>query len=416
MKVQRMHYLDDVVVVETPPGGGKTTQLVALFFALWMKGVAVRVITANRNSAEDIRRKTSALADHFKVVETEQSVKLRQLLDDMVRTADSTIMNVESAQTEVLLVDEIFLMHLGQLALNFEILKPRFVVGYGDSKQIGYIARTDLYCANYYNVMAVVGEEQIQYRSESYRCPKDVCALLSQLYGRHIEARANGNTKTMSATSITSVEDVPVVEGAKYLTYTQGEKRELDAVLKKKGRMPSSYLDPQTVHEAQGNTYKKVLLVRTKPQDDTVFSSLEHQIVALSRHTDSLVYYCISSRYNDDTAAKIEKSKTLTALNTNEINEQPIIGGKYENDGGNPATGPCRASSMGWQAINSFLEEVVPGSTTLSLTDISDAMSTSEFESCVDKIRVAENMTVGKHATHTPRQRVQRNKVTSYSR
>nr|QOJ38422.1 polyprotein [Actinidia virus 1] len=408
IKMQKTHYLQDLVVVETPPGGGKTTQLVALFFGLWMKGVAVRVITANKNSAQEIRRKTCALARQFKVIEPEQTVKVRQLLDDMVRTADSTIMNVLSAQTEVLLVDEIFLMHLGQLVLNFEILKPHFVVGYGDSKQIGYIARTDLYCANYFNVMAIVEEDQIQYRSESYRCPKDVCALLSQLYGRNIEARANSNTKTMSVTSITSVEDVPVVDDAKYLVYTQGEKRSLETALKKKGRIPSPYLDPQTVHEAQGNTYKKVLLVRTKPQDDDVFSSLEHQIVALSRHTDSLVYYCISSKYNDETAAKIERSKTLAALNANEINEQPIIGGKYENDGGNPATGPCRAGGMGWQAIISFLEEVVPGSTVLSLTDISDAMSTSEFESCVDKIRVSENMTVGKRATHSGRQRVRR--------
>nr|QNH86033.1 polyprotein [Actinidia virus 1] len=407
-KMQKTHYLKDLVVVETPPGGGKTTQLVALFFGLWMKGVAVRVITANKNSAQEIRRKTCALARQFKVIEPEQTVKVRQLLDDMVRTADSTIMNVASAPTEVLLVDEIFLMHLGQLVLNFEILKPLFVVGYGDSKQIGYIARTDLYCANYFNVMAIVEEDQIQYRSESYRCPKDVCALLSQLYGRNIEARANSNTKTMSVTAITSVEDVPVVDDAKYLVYTQGEKRSLEKVLREKGRIPSPYLDPQTVHEAQGNTYKKVLLVRTKPQDDAVFSSLEHQIVALSRHTDSLVYYCISSKYNDDTTAKIEKSKTLAALNANEINEQPIIGGRYENDGGNPSTGSCRAGSMGWQAIISFLEEVVPGSTVLSLTDISDAMSTSDFESCVDKIRVSENMTVGKRATHQSRQRVWR--------
>nr|QOJ38458.1 polyprotein [Actinidia virus 1] len=406
--VQKTHILDDLVIVETPPGGGKTTQLVALFFGLWMKGVAVRVITANKNSAQEIRRKTCALAKHFKVIQPEQMVRTRQLLDDMVRTADSTIINVVSAPTEVLLVDEIFLMHLGQLVLNFEILRPRFVVGYGDSKQIGYIARTDLYCATYYDVMSVVDVERIQYRSESYRCPKDVCALLSQLYGRHIMARANGNTKTMTVTKISSIEDVPVVDDAKYLVYTQGEKRDLERTLKGKGRIPIPFLDPQTVHEAQGNTYKKVLLVRSKPQDDEVFSSLQHQIVALSRHTDSLVYYCISSKYNDDTATKIENSKTLAALDTNEINEQPIIGGRYENEGGNPATAACRAGSMGWQAIISLLEEVVPGSTVLSLTDISDAMSTSNFESCVDQIRVNENMTVGKRATHSSCQRVRR--------
>nr|QOJ38470.1 polyprotein [Actinidia virus 1] len=416
IKMQKTHYLSDLVIVETPPGGGKTTQLVALLFGLWMKGAAVRVITANKNSAQEIRRKTCALALQFKVIEKEQSVKLRQLLDDLVRTADSTIINVASAPTEILLVDEIFLMHLGQLVLNFEILKPTFVVGYGDSKQIGFIPRTDLYCANYYDVMAVVDDEKVQYRSESYRCPKDVCALLSQLYGRNIEARANSNERTMSVTTITSIDEVPVVDDAKYLVYTQGEKRDLIDILKKRGRIPSPYLDPQTVHEAQGNTYKKVLLVRLKPQDDAVFTSQQHQIVALSRHTDSLVYYCISSRCNDETAAKIEKSKTLVALYTNEINEQPIIGARYENEGGNPATGSCRAGSMGWQAIIGFLEEVVPGSTVLSLTDISDALSTSKFESCVDLIRVSENMTVGKHPTHSNSQRVWGNKVAGGSR
>nr|UIW14078.1 MAG: polyprotein [Actinidia virus 1] len=405
IKVQKMHYLNDLTVVETPPGGGKTTQLVALFFGLWMKGAAVRVVTANRNSAIEIRRKTCALARQFKVITELQVVRVRQLLEDMVRTADSTIMNVLEAPTEVLLVDEIFLMHLGQLLLNFEILKPNFVIGFGDSKQIGYIPRTDLYCPCYYRIMDIIDDHQIQYRSESYRCPKDVCLLLSELYGRHVEARANKRDKTMTVTTISSMEDVPLIEDAKYLVYTQGEKRDLDAVLRTKGRVPSVYLDPQTVHEAQGNTYKKVCLVRAKPQDDSVFSSQEHHIVALSRHTDSLVYYCISSKYNDDTAMKIERSKVLTALNDNEINEQPIYGAMYESNGGNPASGACRAGSMGWHAIVSFLDEVVPGSTVLSLNDVSEAMSTSDFESCVDEIRLSENMTVGKNPTSTNRQR-----------
>ncbi|ASR91587.1 polyprotein [Olivavirus actinidiae] len=415
-KIEKVHYLNDLVVVETPPGGGKTTQLVALFFNLWMKGVAVRVVTANKNSAEEIRRKASALALHFKVVEQRYIPKLRQLLDDMVRTADSTIMNVVSAKTQVLLVDEIFLMHLGQLILNFEILKPMYVIGYGDSKQISYIPRTDLYCPVYHNVMDIIDEGRIIYRSESYRCPKDVCFLLSELYGRSIEARVNNRTDTMSVASISSIEDVPVVEDAKYLTYTQGEKYELSNTLRRKGRRSLPYLDPQTVHEAQGNTYKKVILVRSKPQDDSVFSSVQHHTVALSRHTDSLIYYCISSKYNDDTASKIERSKVLSSINMNEINEQPIIGAEYECSGGNPAASCSRAGAMGWQAIVSFLDEVVPGSTVLTLNDISEALSTSEFESCVDKIRIGENMTVGKQPLHSNCQRVWRNKVTGCSR
>nr|QOJ38410.1 polyprotein [Actinidia virus 1] len=380
-----------------------------------MKGAAVRVVTANRNSAIEIRRKTCALAVQFKVITKLQVVRVRQLLEDMVRTADSTIMNVLEAPTEVLLVDEIFLMHLGQLLLNFEILKPNFVIGFGDSKQIGYIPRTDLYCPCYYKIMDIIDDHQIQYRSESYRCPKDVCLLLSELYGRHVEARANKRDKTMTVTTISSMEDVPLIEDAKYLVYTQGEKRELDAVLRMKGRAPSVYLDPQTVHEAQGNTYKKVCLVRAKPQDDSVFSSKEHHIVALSRHTDSLVYYCISSKYNDDTAMKIERSKVLTALNDNEINEQPIYGAMYESNGGNPASGACRAGSMGWHAIVSFLDEVVPGSTVLSLNDVSEAMSTSDFESCVDEIRLSENMTVGKTPTSANRQRYRGHQVAGCS-
>nr|QOJ38446.1 polyprotein [Actinidia virus 1] len=414
-KVVKTHYLDGLTVVETPPGGGKTTQLVALFFNLWMRGVFVRVVTANKNSAEEIRRKASALAVHFKVVEERYITKLRQLLDDMVRTVDSTIINVVSAKTQVLLVDEIFLMHLGQLVLNIEILKPQYVIGYGDSKQISYIPRTDLFCPMYYRVKDVIESGRVIYRSESYRCPKDVCYLLSELYGRSIEARVNNKTDTMSVASINSIEDVPVVEGAKYLTYTQGEKLELIATLRRKGRKPSVYLDPQTVHEAQGNTYKKVILVRSKPQDDSVFSSVDHHIVALSRHTDSLVYYCISSKYNDDTASKIERSKVLSSLNMNEINEQPIFGAEYEYSGGNPEASCSRAGAMGWQAIVSFLDEVVPGSTVLALNDISEALSTSEFESCVDKIRIGENMTVGKQPLHSNCQRVWRNKVTSRS-
>nr|QOJ38434.1 polyprotein [Actinidia virus 1] len=414
--IEKCHYVSDLVIVETPPGGGKTTQLVALFFNLWMKGAAVRVVTANRNSAEEIRRKACALAVHFKAVEFKQVARLRQLLDDMVRTADSTIMNVVSAKTDVLLVDEIFLMHLGQLIMNFEILRPQYVIGYGDSKQIGYIPRTDLYCPMYYNVMDIIEDRRIMYRCESYRCPKDVCFLLSEIYGRSVEARVNTRVNTMTVAPISSIEEVPVSDDAKYLVYTQSEKYELISTLRRKGRVPSAYLDPQTVHEAQGNTYKKVYLVRSKPQDDNVFSSEQHHIVALSRHTDSLIYYCISSRYNDETAAKIERSKVLTAMNVNEINEQPILGASYDYHGGNPEASCSRAGAMGWQAIVSFLDEVVPGSTVLNLNDISEALSTSEFDSCVDKIRVGENMTVGRQPLHANCQRVRRDQITSRSR
>nr|QOJ38386.1 polyprotein [Actinidia virus 1] len=416
VEYEKCHYLTDLAIVETPPGGGKTSQLIALFFNLWMKGIAVRVVTANKNSAEEIRRKACALAVHFKVVELNQVAQLRQLLDDMVRTVDSTIINVVSARTQVLLVDEIFLMHLGQLVLNIEILKPEYVIGYGDSKQICYIPRTDLYNPVYYNVMAVIEDRKVTYRCESYRCPKDVCFLLSELYGRSVEARANSKIDTMTTTPISSIEDVPVSDDAKYLVYTQGEKYDLISTLRRKGRVPSAYLDPQTVHEAQGNTYKKVYLVRSKPQDDSVFSSEQHHVVALSRHTDSLTYYCISSKYNDETAQKIERSKVLSAMNVNEINEQPIFGANYDQCGGNPAASCSRAGAMGWQAIVSFLDEVVPGSTVLNLNDISEALSTSEFESCVDSIRMGENMTVGKVPLHANRQRVRRDKVAGRSR
>ncbi|AVN99304.1 methyltransferase/helicase [Pistachio ampelovirus A] len=298
-----------VTLENTPPGGGKTTRLVDEYL---LRPELSLIVTANTGSAEDINKEIAR--------------RTKKPKKKVARTADSRVMNwVSVHRMSVLRVDECFLMHYGQLKFVACISKSKNVVLYGDEHQIPFINRLQGFKCK--NEVLKPGNIKTLQIDGSYRCPSDVCCYLSMLkdsdgnkcYPKGVRKLNNSRpARSLSKAAILSVDDVPTEDVDVIMTYTQMEKKEVSASLARRRKK----VTVMTVHEAQGKTFEKVAVVRTKPADDIVFDSLGHHIVAISRHTVSLRYFTLSKKLND------KLGKAIGAMST--VSDELLRGIEYE--------------------------------------------------------------------------------------
>nr|AHA85519.1 ORF1 [Carrot yellow leaf virus] len=373
-----------LMLYEAPPGGGKTTSLIDLYFS-YTGDFKCLIVTANKNSQIDIKNKVNKRAEKGKAKSGEQTSKAKGSGKD-VMTIDSYLMNYFSSRCDILFVDECFMVHAGQVLAIINASQCRRCILFGDSRQIHFIQRNETCSSFYGGLNSFIPPSARVYGEISYRCPWDVCQWLSKVYKNAIKSN-NVESLGKSSVAIREIEgldSVPILSGVKYVTFTQGEKSELERFLKPK--LPK--VEVNTVHEVQGETFSRVALVRTKYQEDTPFVSENHIIVALSRHVESLHYYVLSSRCFDDTSRAIkemieisEKYKTLPNYFSGSSIQMEVTGEPVDNSS-------CKALSAPLQSLNDFLEEIVPGSTSINFGDPSAEMSVSPFECAVDGVTI----------------------------
>ncbi|AHA85409.1 ORF1 [Carrot closterovirus 1] len=388
-----------VKLYEAPPGGGKTTALIDLYKE-HSKNHSCLIVTANKNSQVDIKKKVLALLSKGKTKVVQGSPKVKGMSGKEVMTIDSYLMNSFGTRCNILFIDECFMVHAGQVLAIINATQCKRCILFGDSRQIHYIQRNETCAAFYGDLDLFIPPEARVYGNVSYRCPWDVCRWLTRVYRNEI-ASANEPSVGKSSVSIVeieSLESVPFLSGVKYVTYTQGEKSELQRYLFK--TFPK--IEVNTVHEVQGETFSRVALVRTKYQEDTPFVSENHIIVALSRHVESLHYYVLSSRSFDDTSRAIkemldiaEQYKTVPRYFSGSDIQMEVVGEPVDSSS-------CKALSAPLQSLNDFLEEVVPGSTSISFGDPSAEMSTSPFESGVDHVTIRSGDNGSRLNDHDP--------------
>ncbi|QNS29658.1 polyprotein 1a [Fig virus A] len=392
-----------LLVYEAPPGGGKTHTLLDIFIEKSLKH-HILVLTANKNSSSEIRKKVVSRCEEKKK-DAKGQVPNATVLSRRVMTVDSYLINKYAQKCEVLFIDECFMVHAGAILTCLSATKCRAAVFFGDSKQIHYIHRNDYgnSTANQHDIDLFLHPDCRLPGTVSYRCPNDVCLWLAKEYKHDVVSKnkfVEPDVKTMSIVEIDCSEDVPLEEDVKYLTFTQSEKRELQNVLDKKSKITKSApVVVNTVHEVQGDTFKQVRLVRTKYQEEGPFSSKNHIIVALSRHTHGLKYMVLRGRLYDDTASCVRLAQTLCAeYKNNFYGESSDMSWDMESyPEGNKG---AKAVSSPYQSINSFLETVVGGSTQIELGDMSLEMSSQPFESSVDGVTIQEGNTGRRSATH----------------
>jgi hypothetical protein len=256
-----------VILVDGVPGCGKTKEIIEKCdFSQDL------IITPGRDAAEMIRRranKTHAIATK-----------------DNVRTADSFLMNVKPMQFKRLFIDEGLMLHPGCISFIISLSFCTTVYIYGDTKQIPFINRVKNFSIP--EDLLKLHVDDVEYRSTTTRCPKDVTHFLNNKYKRTV----------MCTSDVERSVDATIVPGkarfnatsfelpGKVVTFTQADKD----YLKKSG-----YDNVSTVHEIQGETYDTVSLVRaTATPLEITNSGSPHVLVALTRHTKWLKYYSVT--------------------------------------------------------------------------------------------------------------------------
>nr|AXI81987.1 methyltransferase/helicase [Grapevine leafroll-associated virus 3] len=277
----------DYKCYNAPPGGGKTTMLVDEFIKA---PNSTAMITANVGSSEDINAAIKKRDPNLEGVNSAVTVNSR-VVNFFVRGMFRRI-----------LVDEVYMMHQGLLQLGVFATGASEGLFFGDINQIPFINREKVFrmdCAVF-----VPKKESVIYTSKSYRCPLDVCYLLSSMTskgtekcypGKVFSGRDEPVVRSLSKRPIGTTDDVADIDADIYLCMTQLEKADMKRTLKGRGRETPV----MTVHEAQGKTFGNVVLFRTKKADDTLFTKQPHILVGLSRHTRSLVYAALSSKLDD---------------------------------------------------------------------------------------------------------------------
>lgn len=200
------------------------------------------------------------------------------------RTVASYIINSSDKKYDRVYIDEASLMHAGYVGYIAAMTNAKEIILLGDINQIQYIERSVI--DSKWSSIALFCRPNMLI-STTKRCPMDVCHLLSNYYM---------NIKTTNPT-VRSIRPT-VSDGSFYqlksetllLTYTQLEKNMLVDCLKDKSK---GLIKVHTIHEAQGLTSKRVVLVRIITKKLDIYNSIPHAIVAISRHTHSFRYITI---------------------------------------------------------------------------------------------------------------------------
>jgi len=210
------------------PGCGKTWKCLQLFDPDGGNGDLILFPT--RESCADFRVRIQAERLKKNLPELTQE----QLKANIV-TIDSFIINFEKRPPhkrnfEKLLVDEALMVHAGQILFAAFLAKTKNVLLVGDTCQIPYICRTPEVVVRCESALPYINETERM--DLSRRCTGTTAMILSSIYTR-------GTTNDVGMFSVNDIFDEMIVrnytnvgsvendKSATYLTFTQGEKKEL---------------------------------------------------------------------------------------------------------------------------------------------------------------------------------------------
>ncbi|XP_050563633.1 uncharacterized protein LOC126913011 [Spodoptera frugiperda] len=251
------------------PGCGKTTWVVKNF-----DGERDVVATTTTEAAKDLREKLAR--------------RLGDKINTKVRTMASILANGFKNQEKCyrLTVDEALMNHFGSIVMAAKLSGASELVLIGDINQLPFLDRENLFQLRYTRPDLVAGITQELLCT--HRNPMDVAYTLSDIYsGIYASKSSLSQVHSLSVRGYTGAQIQATAKNTLFLVHTQEEKTSL--VNKGYGSGEGSRL--MTIHEAQGLTCDSVIIINTKSRRLQVHNSVSHAVVAVSRHTNSCVYY-----------------------------------------------------------------------------------------------------------------------------
>nr|BCG11495.1 129 kDa replicase [Sunn-hemp mosaic virus] len=257
-----------ITLVDGVPGCGKTQEILSRFDAN-----SDLILVQGREACEMIRRRAN---DNVPGSATKENV----------RTFDSFVMNRKPGKFKTLWVDEGLMVHPGLINFCINISCVSSVYIFGDRKQIPFINRVMNFSIP--DNLAKLYYDEIVSRDTTKRCPLDVTHFLNSVYEKRVMSHSNVQ-RSLECKMISGKAKIndyrSILAEGKLLTFTQEDKEYL---------LKAGFKDVNTVHEAQGETYRDVNLIRVTATPLTIVSAgSPHVTVALSRHTNRFVYYTV---------------------------------------------------------------------------------------------------------------------------
>nr|AVK59469.1 replicase protein [Hubei virga-like virus 11] len=258
--------------IQGVPGCGKTT------YILSHSGINDLLLAATRDGVVGLKQKSAGVHKN-------------------IHTIHSFLINAPDAMFEHVWIDEALKEHYG--TINLIILKTRckYLHIIGDSKQIPYFNKVSSVVVLFSDINRYI--ECTSYLNNSYRVPVDVAYTLDKYYEKGFKT-CNDVFESMSVVVIKNQLDIVKnidLKTTKFLVFKKSEKQLL---------MSQGFEDVSTVGEYQGRQIQHIKLIRlSNAERDEIYSRSEQVIVALSRHTKSLVYYTLRG---DDTISKLIKN------------------------------------------------------------------------------------------------------------
>ena len=275
-------------LIEGVPGCGKSSMI--------LDNASARrdaVIGEGRKAMDDLRER---FVKQKKWQVSTANRKVRTIDSLLLATQPDKIPNVKHFH-----FDEALKVHFGAILFCADKMCATSVTAQGDRAQLPMINRVEgitlVFSTPDYSKVKITPKLM------SYRIPGDVAYFLSKKgfykdrgvpqtvttknkVDRSMFARGQ-NTRER----FVSLQDVPIIRGAQYLTFLQAEKETLISHFKSKGLKDFSV---NTIHESQGGTFADVVLVRLQRTENEIYPggvrSSSYIVVGVSRHTRSFTY------------------------------------------------------------------------------------------------------------------------------
>lgn len=294
-----------VALKEGPPGCGKTYAIVKTYQPKDM------VLCPVKLSIDDT--KSRLLATYG------PSVKSR----DCARTVDSLLMHGtrSSVDFDRILADECFMAHAGKWYACAAILGVSQVFAYGDTKQIPHIPRVQ--CRKEHVSLRY---DTRDFNNITRRCPADSVAAWCHLYGGTVRT-TNRILNSISETD--RFAGLQVSKDTCLMGMYQGDKKEIRRLYPNHESNAGKGMIT-TTHEAEGKTYKEVILFRfdrrIRKDNLSLYDKEPYVLVAISRHTERFVY-ARANGLGDLVSRWIAKTKDPRLVNSMLATDQDLPNG-----------------------------------------------------------------------------------------
>ncbi|QOJ43136.1 ORF1 [Sandewavirus dungfly] len=240
-----------------------------------------------------------------------KGIVLDNLDQSYYKTITSYLLNAKEQKINKVYVDEVMMVHSAMILAVAYYSKADYIYLYGDTCQVPFHSSLGNFEFKFNTPVSLFPIKDV--RHKSYRIPADVAATLDDVYvEQHKKFNFNkgivttsSKLKSLSLVKIGSPNEMlkyldPEVV---YLTFTHTTENELTKL--------NPEFKPQTIAAYQGSENKKIAIVRTSySAAEKIYNDIHLCVTALTRHTDSMIYYTTCDL--DTLSGLIKKANSMT--------------------------------------------------------------------------------------------------------